>query len=360
MKNDNQKKMRRLMRWGVVVCAGLLWVGCQGRHQNVGSETTSPVWVEDVAYRTIEEYTTATGTAKAVMTAEIKAEAAGAYELQRNPRTGKPYQLGDAVSAGDVVIKLVNREYVNNVQLESKKLNVEIAEKEWEGQKILLEKGGATRKDVNHAEATYINNKLALDNAHITLEKLNIKAPFDGTLVKLPYYTPGVEVTGGAEMMEMMDYSQMYLEVQFPENAISRLKVGQQVHVTNYNFKSDTLRGELTQLSPAIREDSRTFSGFIRIQNPGLLLRPGMFVKAEVVTVKKRDVLSIPKEIISYRRGGAVVFKVNNSIAEERNITTGISDDQYIEVLKGVSEGEQVVVKGYEWLRNGSRVKVMH
>ncbi len=93
--------------------------------------------------------------------------------------------------AGAVIIRLENKEYENNVQLESKKLQIQITEKEWEGQKILLEKGGATEKDVNNAENSYINAKLALENGYITLEKLSIKAPFKGVIVNLPYYTPG-------------------------------------------------------------------------------------------------------------------------------------------------------------------------
>ena len=54
-----------------------------------------------------------------------------------------------------------------------------------------------------------------------------------------------------------------------------------------------------------------------------------------------------------------IVFAVDRSSAEEKIIETGISDDQYTEVVKGLNKGEKVVVKGYEWLRNRSKVKVM-
>jgi len=243
--------------------------------------------------------------------------------------------------------------------LESKKLQIQITEKEWEGQKILLEKGGATEKDVNNAENSYINAKLALENGYITLEKLSIKAPFKGVIVNLPYYTPGVEVASGSVMVGLMDYSKMYVETQFPENTLTKLRIGQQVHITNYNIKSDTLRGILTQLSPAINEETRTFSGYIEIDNPDLKLRPGMFAKADIVTVRKDSVISIPKDIIKNRRGGKLVYTVDRNSAEEKVIHTGISDDKYIEVEKGLEAGDKIVVKGYEWLRNRSKVKVM-
>ena len=84
-----------------------------------------------------------------------------------------------------------------------------------------------------------------------------------------------------------------------------------------------------------------------------------MFAKADVVTVRKDSVLSIPKDIIKNRPGGKLVYTVNRNSAEEKVIQTGISDDEYIEVEKGLEAGDKIVVKGYEWLRNRSKVKVM-
>lgn len=342
-----------------LVSLGLALYSCGGDRNNASSETTTPVWIEDVQLRNIEEYITTTGTAKAVKTTELKSETTGKYVLQQNPRTGKPYQLGDIVEAGTVIVRLENKQYENEALLESKKLQIGITEKEWEGQKTLLDKGGATQKDVSTAENAYINAKLALENAHITLDKMNIKAPFKGVIVNLPYFTSGIEVGNGELIVGIMDYSKMYVETQFPENTMPKLQVGQKVHITNYNIKSDTLNGIITQLSPAINEETRTFSGYIEIDNPELKLRPGMFAKADIITVKKDSVLSIPKEIVTTRRGNKIVFTVDRSAAEEKVIQTGISNDKYIEVEKGLTEGDKIVVKGYEWLRNRSKVKVM-
>ncbi len=309
--------------------------------------------------RTLQELVTTTGTAKAANTVELKSEVNGLYVMQQNPKTGKPYRLGDVVEAGAVIVRLENREYENNVQLESKKLQVQVTEKEWEGQKSILEKGGVTEKEVNNAESAFINAKIALENAYITLAKMNVTAPFTGVLVNMPYYTPNVEVASGQVLAGIMDYSKMYVETQFPENVMPKVAVGQSVYITNYNIKSDTLKGRIAQLSPAINEDTRTFSGFIEIENPRLKLRPGMFAKADIVAVQKDSVLSIPKEIVTTRRGSKVVFTVDKATAEERVIVTGISDEKYIEVESGLEKGEKIVVRGYEWLRNRSRVKEM-
>jgi len=329
---------------------------------NIGnsySESATPVMLTDLSLHSIEEYITTTGTAKASKNVTISTETNGSYSLQENPRTKKPYQLGDIVEKGDIIIKLENQEYLNNnVQLESKKLEVEIAKKEWDGQKQLYKKGGATLKDVQNAEKSYIGAKSSLETANISLKKLYIVAPFKGVIVALPYFTPKTEVASGTEVLQIMDYSKMYIETQFPENTLGKLKVKQNVHITNYNIKDDTLVGTLTQLSPAISEDTRTFAGFIEISNPDLKLRPGMFAKADIVTIRKDSVLAIEKEYIKYERNLPVVFTVNRNTAEIHRIKTGISNEKYIEVIDGLKINDKIVLKGFEWLKNRSKVKV--
>jgi RND family efflux transporter MFP subunit len=156
-----------------------------------------------------------------------------------------------------------------------------------------------------------------------------------------------------------MDYSSMYLSIELPENVIDRVNVGQRVLVTNYNIKSDTLSGQVTQLSPAINETTRTFSGFITIDNSALKLRPGMFVKGDIITLQKDQVLAVPKEIVKSQRGNRSVFIIERNMAVERGIKIGISDDTHVEVESGLNEDDKVVIKGYEWLRNRSQVKIM-
>lgn len=345
--------------FGIILLAFAL-NACNNQSMNSSGETTTPVWLTQVGTRDIQEVATTTGTAKAAKTVELSSEIEGNYQLQINPKTKRPYRLGDVVEAGAVIIRLENKEHENSVQLKTKEMAVDIAEREWKGQKAVYEKGGATEKDVLNAESSYINSQTDLENAHMDLEKMEIKAPFRGIIVSLPYYTPDVKVASGEVMLGIMDYSNMYMEVELPENTIDKIKVGQQVKITNYNIESDTLQGLVSQLSPAINEETRTYSGYITIKNPELKLRPGMFAKGDIVTLSKENVLAIPKEIVTERRGVSTVFTVeNNNRATEKNITTGISDEEYVEVVSGLEKGEKVVTKGYEWLRNRSKVRIM-
>ncbi|MDR1414651.1 MAG: efflux RND transporter periplasmic adaptor subunit [Odoribacteraceae bacterium] len=333
---------------------------CNSARPNRSSDSTTPVWLGDVLKRSIREVSTTTGTAKATQTAEVKSEKTGRYHLQINPKTGKLYKLGDIVEAGATVVRLENPMEVSSISVETKKMDVTITEQEWIGQKRLSDSlRAATEKEVLSAEKSYINAKNALENAHEELNKFLVKAPFRGVITKLPYFTPDIEVSSGQMVFEIMDYSSMYLTIELPENVIDRVNVGQRVLVTNYNIKSDTLFGQVSQLSPAINETTRTFSGFITINNSNLKLRPGMFVKGDIITLQKDSVLAVPKEIVKSQRGSRSVYTIERNMAVERGIKLGISDDTYVEIESGLTESDKVVIKGYEWLRNRSQVKIM-
>ncbi len=351
--------MKHLFRTIGICCAGALFISCGNSGYSSSSETATPVYLTEVGVRTIEEFITTTGTAKAAKNIELSSETEGAYYLQKNPKTGKPYQLGDMVEEGAVIIRLESKSVENDIAIESKRLQVEIAKKELEGQRSLLEQGGATELDVNNAENTYLNAQTSLENAEISLSKMSITAPFKGVITSLPYYTQGINVTSGNVLVQLMDFSTMYLEAQFPESNMESLEVGQEVYVTNYNIKSDTLHAELTQLSPAIDETTRTFKGFIKIDNPEMLLRPGMFAKADIISERRENVVAIRKDYITMRGGRQIIFTVERTNAVENVIETGVSDEKWVEVTKGISEGDKIVKSGFEWLRNRSKVKVM-
>jgi len=151
----------------------------------------------------------------------------------------------------------------------------------------------------------------------------------------------------------------MYMEVQLPEKYISVIKPGQDVRLTNYTIPEDTVMGHVTQLSPAIDADSRTFKGNVEISNTNYLLRPGMFVKADIVTNRKDSVIVIPKNIILSRQRGKTVFIVQRGLAEERIIETGLENLTDVEVTRGLMKNDRVVISGYETLSNRSKVKIV-
>ena len=197
------------------------------------------------------------------------------------------------------------------------------------------------------------------ENAKIQLSKLRIAAPFDGIIVDLPYYTPGNKIDANTDMVQIMDYRKLYMEVNLPGKELGRIKMDQLVRVMNYTLPDDTLKGNITQVSPALDPDTRSFKASIDIDNPQWLLRPGMFVKAEIIVASKDSAIVIPKDIILSKRRGKTVYIVQKGAAQERAISTGLENPEFVEVTSGLKKDERLVIKGFETLRHRSRVKII-
>lgn len=342
-------------------CALLIaFSSCNNQQATTQSDVSVPVRVTEVSKKTIRNTLTVNGTVSPTGTSEVKTEAEGDYRLQRNPRTGAAYKMGDRVNKDEVIIRIENPEYVLSIRPDAKELDWENARSEYEKQKSLYDKGGVTLNELKKSEISFLNAKYDNENAQMQMSKLTIKAPFEGVIVDLPYFTPNIKVASGTLVLKVMDYSKLKLNIEFPEKYITTVFKGQEAFVTNYNMKDDTLIANIDELSPAINESSRTFKGVLLVDNPELKMRPGMFVKSDIVIEKKDSALVVPRDVIRKGRRGEVVFVVENNAAIERPIKTGIGNDTEIEIIEGLKTGEKLVVEGYEMLSNRTKVKVQN
>jgi membrane fusion protein, multidrug efflux system len=343
----------------VIALTVFMATSCNRQQQDLGKDITIPVTVAEVKPGKIEEFVEITGAVQPVKEVQLKAEITGNYILKVNPATGRPYALGDKVNAGGEIIELEDKEYENNIKLNSLQLNLEITKQVFDKQQSLYEKGGVTLTELKNAEINYINANYSYEDALLRLQKMHVKAPFTGVIIDLPYFTPGVRVDASALLAKIMDYSKLLMEVNLPEKNLGETKPGQEVRVTNYALPNDTLMGTVSQLSPAIDAETRSFKGLILVNNPSLLLRPGMYVKGEIVVASAGNTIVIPKDIIISKQRGNSVFIVEKGIAYERIVEFGLENPREVQILSGLKMNEQLVVKGFETLRDRSRVKEM-
>ena len=337
----------------------ILFACDQQEEESPRIDIAAPVSVIQIKADQLSRYTIATGNAMADKEMEMKAILGGEFHLKNHPKYNRPYKLGDRVKAGQPFMEIRDKEYVNAISLESKKMNLELAEKTYLKQKSVFEKGGVTERELQNADLQVTTAKNDLENAEIRLGKMKMKIPISGVIVEFPHYTPNSIIQQGAPLGKIMDYSKMYIDVNLPENTMNEIKVGQEVQLTNYSVPDDTLSGKITEISPAIDVSTRTYLAKVRFSNPNLLIHPGMFVKTLIKVKQKDNIIIIPKEIIISDQLGKRVFVVEENTAIERIIQTGIENDDMIEVLSGLEENERLVVKGFETLRDKSKVKVL-
>jgi RND family efflux transporter MFP subunit len=335
-----------------------LLAGCNNQPQGEANDIATPVSVLELKKGSISQLIHTSGTARPVDGADLVSQMSGDYMLRTNPLTGNPFRLGDKVTKGQLIVHLEDKEYVNSIAIDAKELDLEIAEQEQVKQTALYEKGGVTLSEMRNTEVRVTNARYAVENARLSLQKMDLRAPFDGLIVDLPHYTSGVKVEQGKPIVSLMDYARMYLEVNLPESAITYVKAGQAVNITHYTLPEDTLQGVIAELSPAISAETRTFKGKIHIHNNALLLRPGMFVKADIIVNKADSSIIIPKEVIQTNRNRKYVYVVEKNTALMRDIRTGLEDETHAQITEGLKENDNLVVKGFEILRENSKVKV--
>jgi RND family efflux transporter MFP subunit len=348
-----------MKKTAVFLVTALILASCNRQQQDLGKDITIPVTVKEIKLGVIEKFIDITGAVQPVKEVQLKAEITGNYVLKTNPATRKPYVLGDKINAGNEIIELEDKEFENNIKLNSLKLNLEITKQVFDKQQSLYDKGGVTLSELKNAEINYINANYSYEDALLRLQKMHVKAPFNGVIIDLPYYTPGVRVDANVLLAKIMDYSKLLMEVNLPEKTMGEIKSGQVVRVTNYTLPHDTLLGTVNQLSPAIDAETRSYKGLILVNNLKLQLRPGMYVKGEIVVASADNVIVVPKEIIVSKQRGNSVFVVEKGIAYERIVEFGLENPQEVQIVSGLKMNEQLVVKGFETLRDRSKVKEM-
>ena len=342
-----------------LIIAVAVIASCNNEEKDLNKDISVPVSVVDLKLQSIEKYIETTGTVNPIKEISQKSEITAKYNLLTNPVTGKNYALGDYVKEGDEIIHLEDKEYENNIKINSLKLSLEISKQVFEKQQSLYEKGGVTLSELKNAEISFINADYNYNDALIRLEKMHIKAPFDGVIVDLPYYTPTTKIDANAIMFKLMDYSKLYMEIHLAEKDLTYVKSGQKVKITNYTIPEDTLKGIISQISPAINAETRSFKSVINIKNSKLLMRPGMFAKGEIVVASVDSTIVIPKDVILSKQRGNTVFVVDKGLAQERIITFGLENPNEVQILSGLEKADRLVIKGFETLRNRSKVKVI-
>ncbi len=351
--------MKNNSRWFLTAIVAIL-ASCGNQQSQMNSDLAQPVSVTDLKKSSIVQFISTTGTANAASQVILYTETAGDYNLQKNPKTGAPFKLGDIVESGQTIVKIDNIETVNNIDIATKKLTLEIDSLEYQKQKSLFDKGGVTLRELKTAEVTLAQAKTNYESAKIQLAKMEVKSPFRGVVVDLPTFTNKTKINSNVAVATLMDYSKLLMEVNLPEKSMATIKIGQEVFITNYTIPTDTLKAQINELSPVVNVETRTFKGKVLISNPEYKLRPGMFVKADIEVDRRDSALVIPKEIIVSGARGKTVFVVDRGAAQARIIKTGLENEKFVEVLDGLRPNDRIVTKGFETLRDRSSIKIIN
>jgi membrane fusion protein (multidrug efflux system) len=331
--------------------------GCGGQTEQRTVDLTVPVTVQAVRLDTMEATVGATGTLRSSKEARIQTEVEGILRFVARDGGERPAE-GMRVTRNQEIARLVNRELEVNARVESRALAKSAAKRTLREQEVLVERKLGTERDLDEARRALAEAESNYEDALVQIAKTTIRTPIAGFLTGLADITDGTLVEARTTIATVMDYSRVLVELKIPNAYISSVSPGQIVRMENYALPNRLFRGTIKVVDPAIDPTTRTFRVVGAVKNPDLMLRPGMFVKAEIVTESHENVVVIPRRFVLTRQNRKVVFVEEEGRAQMRNVEFGLEGSEQVEILEGLEPGERLITSNYETLRPRTRVRV--
>jgi RND family efflux transporter MFP subunit len=210
-------------------------------------------------------------------------------------------------------------------------------------------------EEIRNRQALLLQRRVELALARQQLADTVVTAPFAG-VVQERHASIGEYLAEGAPVVSLVRMNPLRLRLEVPERDALSVRAGQTVRVV-VEGDAHVYTGQVMRLSPTLNEQNRMLVVEADVQNTGSL-RPGMFVRAAVVTEENSKTLTVPASAIATFAGIEKVFVVHNNQVVEKPVRTGRRSGEWTEVLAGVQLGDAVVTEPGN-LQSGQPVTVV-
>jgi HlyD family secretion protein len=255
---------------------------------------------------------------------------------------------------------LFKKQVVSKKEADLAEMEYTVAEAQWAAsqQHLRLLKEGA-RQEVKEASRAKLKEMEALlAQEQIRLQNTDVVAPFQGEIIRR-YVDGGALVSPSTPIVNLVHTTTLKVVANVLERDIPLLKPGMKAILRTEAYPERVFEGRVARINIGLDLSTRTLQSEIEIPNSNRLLKPGMFTRIEVVLLEKPEVLSIPRDAVMEEEGKQFVYLVEGNKAARRLILTGIEQDRFLEVKEGLKEGDQVVVRGQEAIRENTTLRVI-
>ena len=291
---------------------------------------------------------------------------------------------GDKVKKGQIIGRLEDNDI--HALLDQAKANLLLtqadlkdADNSYNREKALLKTGSATKMEVDAAEARYLRVLASIDAAkaninsqEIALENMLIRAPFDGTVLTKnadigEIVSPlGASSTSRAAIVTMADMSSLEVEADVSESNIEKIKVNQESDIVLDAYPDKSYEGYVSKIIPTADRSKATVMVKVGFKHYDDRVLPEMSAKVLFLSDKPKDeakdekpALIVPMTSLTNRGGRDVVYLVREEKTVEVPVTTGRKFNAYVEITSGISDGDKVIDKVTDQIKNGIKVKVL-
>jgi multidrug efflux pump subunit AcrA (membrane-fusion protein) len=191
-----------------------------------------------------------------------------------------------------------------------------------------------------------------------------VYAPVSGVVASSPA-AEGSTVSVNTTLLTIAAADSLEIEALIPEREVGQLRTGLSAQVRLEAFPGEVFTATLARLSPVIDPASRTKKITLKFTRNDSRINPGMFARIKLNTRSYENVVSIPQQALTDKRGSAVVYVVNANVLDGaplvsmRTVIPGVNIDGEVEIKSGLAAGEAVVVQGQQFLTDGAAVRLI-
>jgi len=319
--------------------------------------TTAPV-----TGRTLEVYEEVVGTIENVIDPTIGAEVAGRV-TRVTGFTGKKVKKGELIAEIDAADFQIQQR-ADHAEIGRLTSLLEQQERVVERQEKLVAQGFISKNAIDDAVAqrNALRQSLAAARARAdatgrSVTKSRVVAPVDGE-IETQIVAIGDYVKLGDPLFRMVGVQELRVHLLLPEAAATRIKPGLKVVLSPPAAPERVLEARIAEIKPTLGTNNRALDAIVKIRGEGTLFRGGGTVNARIVTSSLDGALMVPEQSVVLRPAGKVVYAIEGSAARQRVVETGLRQDGWHQVVKGLSAGETVAVDGAGFLTDGAAVTV--
>jgi membrane fusion protein (multidrug efflux system) len=297
------------------------------------------------------------GTIEAVQGVTVSADLPGTVDRIN-------FDSGKWVKQGDVLVELDTRQ--ERAQLASLEAERDLARINYNRQKQLVDAGVVSQQDFDKAAADQKDTEAKVAEVKATIERKTIRAPFSG-LLGIRKVNLGQYLASGNPIVPLQSLDPIYVNFGVPQDTAGRVRVGRDLRVTSDDLPGRLFTGRVTAFDSVEDETTRNVQTQATLSNPEAKLRPGMFVRVQLVLGASRPVIALPTTAINYAPYGDSVYVITDmkdpagrtyrGVRQQFVKVEGSRGDQ-VAVISGLKPGDEVVSSGVFKLRNGAAVQV--
>lgn len=311
-----------------------------------------PVRVTSVIRRDIADYLETNGSLEAENEVDIVARTDG-------PIVELNVEEGDFVRAGQVLARIDAAEI--EAQLGIARVNLAEAELVWNRAQSSYREEVISQEAYDLAESNFNAAAAQIVGTEILLDYTVIRAPFDGLIIERVIKN-AEHVSNNARLFRISDFDPLLCPIQLPEKDLPRLELGQTAYLTVEAYPGARFPARVLRISPVVDPATGTVKVTLEVQAQGRL-RPGMFASVFVETDIHENALVVPKQALVLESTSDTVYVAmddgeGGAVARRRSLELGYEESDSLEVLSGLSEGEDVVILGQDNLSDQTPVTI--